>query len=125
MQYDVADTKAYLAALEEDWRRDKLLLLRDLISRKAPDLEEVISYKMLGYRDGEELVFHLNAQKNHVGFYVGNAEKIDPEGDLLEGLNVGKGCIRYSKSVAIDEARMGKFIARAVQMHRDGEDIGC
>ena len=125
MQYDVATPEEYLDALEPDWRRDKLQSLRGLITARAPDLEEVISHKMLGYRDGRGPVFHLNAQKAYVGFYVGNIAKIDPEGALLNGLNLGKGCIRFKKSNEIDTPNIETFIDRAVDLWRQGADIGC
>jgi len=45
----------------------------------------------------------LNAQKNYISLYVGDRHKIDPEMKLLKGLNLGKGCIRISKSKSIPD----------------------
>jgi uncharacterized protein YdhG (YjbR/CyaY superfamily) len=47
MQYDVSTPDEYLSVLEQDWRRDTLLSLREIIQRKAPELKEAIKYKML------------------------------------------------------------------------------
>jgi uncharacterized protein YdhG (YjbR/CyaY superfamily) len=96
-----------------------------IIKSQAPQLAERIHYKMLGYGIGDAFVFHLNAQQAYVSLYVGNASKIDPDGALLEGLNVGKGCIRFTKSIKIDDTRIDEFIARAFAMWRAGEDIDC
>ena len=125
MLYDVQTPEEYLNALEEDWRRSKLMELRAIIFEKAPSLKESIQYKMLGFGDGKDAVFHLNAQKNYVSLYVGNAEKIDPGGQMLKGLDVGKGCIRFKKSVSISDTRIDEFIERTVAMWKDGQDIDC
>lgn len=125
MQYDVTTPDAYLEALESDWRRDTLLQLREIIRAKAPELVEGIDYKMLSYRDSEGIVFGLNAQKHYVSFYVGNASVIDPDGSLLAGLDHGKGCIRFKKSVAVSKTRIASFIARAAELNRRGVDTGC
>ena len=86
MQYDVRTPAEYLEALEDDWRRDTLMFLREIIRKEAPELTETIRYKMLSYDDDRGPVFALNAQKGYVSFYVGNAEKVDPTGENLDGL---------------------------------------
>lgn len=125
MLYEASTPEDYLDQLEADWRRDTLTSLRERIKKSAPDLEESIHYKMLGYGIKETYVFHLNAQKNYVSLYVGNASKIDPDASLLAGLNVGKGCIRFGKSVKVEDTQIAEFIEQAVAMWRQGVDIGC
>ena len=125
MQYDVTTPKEYIAKLEDDWRKEKLKELRSIIKTIAPKLEEGIEYKMLSYKDSKGSVFHLNAQKNYVSLYVGNAEKIDTDGKLLEGIDVGKGCIRIKKSVNIPDTMLDEFIARTVDLREQGKDIDC
>ena len=125
MQYDVKTPAEYMDALEDDWRREKLENLRTLIKSKAPNISEGINYKMLSYGDDTGTLFHLNAQKQYVSLYVGNAKKVDPDGSLLQGLNVGKGCIRFKKSVSIADTRIDEFIERSIDMWQRGEDIYC
>lgn len=125
MQYEATTPTEYLDVLDDDWRKEKLQELRNLICKQAPDLKEGIEYKMLAYYDEKGVMFHLNAQKNYVSLYVGNAEKIDPEKKLLSGLNVGKGCIRFKKSVVISDTQIEEFIKCAVDLWKKGEDIGC
>ena len=125
MQYDVKTPTEYFSALAEDWRKEKLLQLRNIIKAKAPDLEEGIEYKMLSYRDERGSIFHLNAQKNFVGLYVGNAKKVDKKNDLLKSLDVGKGCIRFKKSNVVADTRIDEFIEQAITLWKNGEDIGC
>jgi len=125
VQYDVQTPEEYLNALDDDWRRSTLLELRALVKACAPELVEGISYKMLSYGDGERFVFGLNAQKHYVSLYVGDIRKIDPDGVLLAGLNVGKGCIRFTKSKPVAKTRVAEFIERAVELWRRGEDVDC
>jgi hypothetical protein len=125
MQYEVTTPDEYLNVLEKDWRRDTLVSIRDLIRRHAPDLKETINYKMLNYEDARGSVFALNAQKGYVSLYVGDAAKVDPSGELLEGLSCGKGCIRFMKSVKVSQTRIDEFIARAADVRRRGGDVDC
>lgn len=118
MPYAVGTPDEYLNALEADWRRDTLYALRHLILQHAPELRETIRYKMLSYDDDRGPVFGLNAQKGYVSLYVGNAANVDPTGMLLGGLNRGKGCIRFTKSVNVAVTRIDEFIARAAAGHR-------
>lgn len=116
---------AYLDELADDWRKSTLLALRALILKHAPHWTEGMAYKMLGYRHGDELVMCLNAQKQYVSLYVGNANKVDADGSLLSGLDVGKGCIRFKRRNNVEDTRIDAFIARAVELHGAGLDIGC
>jgi len=43
----------------------------------------------------------------------------------LSGLDRGKGCIRFKKSVKVRETKIDGFISRAAAMHRHGGDIEC
>ncbi len=80
---------------------------------------------MLSYEDDADPIFGLNAQKGYVSFYVGNAQKVDPTGELLGGLDCGKGCIRFKKSTKVAETGIDRFIAQAVTLHRQGVDLDC
>jgi len=123
VQYEADSPQQYMAMLEADWRRERLLILRDLIRNHGPNLVEGIKYKMLVYGDEKRFLFGLNAQKNYVSLYVGDAMKIDPDGSLLVGIDVGKSCIRFTKSKTIANTRIGEFIQRAVEdFHRSGKD---
>jgi len=123
MQYEASTPEEYLNQLELDWRKDKLLQLRELLLSHG--LNESIEYKMLGYSDEKGLIFSLNAQKAYTALYVGDADKIDTTGELLEGINRGKGCLRFKKSNVIEDSRISEFIDKAVEMWKKGEDIDC
>jgi uncharacterized protein YdhG (YjbR/CyaY superfamily) len=125
MQYDADSPLQYLDALEEDWRKETLMKLREMIQSVDPELKEGVEYKMLSFGNDESNLFHLNAQKAYVSLYVGNISKIDNSGELLDGLSTGKGCIRFSKSVEPADTRIDEFIERAVQIWKEGGDTSC
>lgn len=125
MLYDVDTPEAYLEALENDWRKDKLLKIRSFILDNIPEIDEGIQYKMLSYGKKELTLFHLNAQKNYVSLYVGDHKKIDPNNELLNGLDCGKGCIRIKKSIEIEQTGLENFIIKAITLWRQGEDLSC
>ena len=125
MQYDAKTPAEYISLLEDDWRKETLLAIRGLLKSRAPEVVEGIKYKLLSYNDEGGDVFCLNAQKNYVSFYVGNAKSIDPDGTLLKGLDVGKGCIRFKKSVSLANTRFDEFLERALAMRKRGEGFGC
>ncbi|MBO9488783.1 DUF1801 domain-containing protein [Endozoicomonas sp. G2_1] len=125
MQYDVSSPLEYMESLDIDWRKDKLQELRQMILQQDSAIQETISYKMLCFTLNESVLFHLNAQKGYVSLYCGDTNKIDPEGELLKGLSVGKGCIRFTKTKDISTTRINEFIKQAVILLKEGKDIGC
>ena len=125
MKYDAKTPAEYLRMLEPDWRKEKLLEIRNLIKKHGPELKEGIKYGALSYGYSSGGGFGLNAQKNSVNLYVGTAGKVDPDGCLLAGLDVGKGCIRFKKSKAVADTRIEEFIERAMYMLRNEKDFGC
>jgi len=125
MQYDVSTPAEYMESLADDWRREALASLRELIKDKAPELAEGVDYKMLSYRDAAGVVFYLNAQKHYVSLYVGDASKVDPSGELLQGLDRGKGCVRFKRRDVVAGTRIAEFIERTTSLRREGADVGC
>ncbi|MCP3029460.1 iron chaperone [Halobacillus sp. A5] len=125
MQYDVNTPQEYMEALDDDWRKEKLLAVRQWILKNGPELEEGIQYKMLCYGSGSHTLFQLNAQKSYVSLYVGNIEKIENAKNLLSGLNYGKGCIRIKKSVDLNTSGLDEFIKTTTEMWRAGNDTSC
>ena len=116
----------FLSRLEDDWRKDKLLKVRQLLLQ-YPELEESMNYGMLAYGSESqgEALFQLNAQKNYVSLYVGDISKVDPEGEMLKGLNLGKGCIRISKSKKISETGLEAFVKKTLELWLLGIDTSC
>jgi uncharacterized protein YdhG (YjbR/CyaY superfamily) len=125
MQYDVDTVEAYFLALENDWREEKLRQVRALLLSCFPELNEGINYKMLSYSLEQTPIFHLNAQSNYVGLYVGDIGKIDPEKRIAQHFNIGKGCIRISKTKQVDDGPLEEFIRAATELVKAGKDHSC
>ncbi|WP_421763112.1 DUF1801 domain-containing protein [Ekhidna sp.] len=123
MLYDVNTPSEYLTELDEDWRKEKLMELRSILL--GYKFTEGIRYKMLSYADDRGVVFQLNAQKNYVALYVGDASKVDPDGELLKGIDHGKGCLRFKKTTSLAETKIEAFIKNAVDKWKKGGDIDC
>lgn len=125
MQYEAATPKEYFELLDDDWRKEKLLIVRRFIMDYAPELEEGIQYKMLSYGNGSSGLFGLNAQKSYVSLYVGDIEKIDNAKELLAGFDYGKGCIRIKKSLDLHDSTLEEFVKVAIDTWRSGGSTSC
>ncbi len=125
MQYKAETPGEYLEALDDDWRKEQLLLIRSMIQAHGPELKEGIQYKMLCYGDGQRNLFHLNAQRAYVSLYVGDLNKLEGAGELLTDFDTGKGCIRVRKSTDLSTTRLETFIARTIDHWRKSGDTDC
>ena len=125
MLYKAKTPSEYLKTIDNDWRKDKLIEVRELIKKNGPDLKEEIRYKMLSYEYDEKVVFNLNAQKSYVSLYVGNVEKVENAKDLLKEFNIGKGCIRIKKSIDLSKTNIEKFIKETINIWKNGGNTDC
>ena len=116
MQYEVKTSKEYLEQLENDWRKEKLMQVREMIIKNAPYLDERIEYKMLSYAKNGKSIFNLNAQRTYVSLYVGTINKVEDAQELLKDFDTGKGCIRIKKKVTIPKTGLEDFIRRTIEL---------
>lgn len=125
MQYKASTPKEYLQQLDDDWRKEKLQQLREMLLKSSTNINEGIEYKMLSYGvDGKNL-FHLNAQKHYVSLYVGNIEKVEKADNLLRGFDHGKGCIRVKKHSNITDGKLQAFILHTLDIWYKGRNTDC
>lgn len=125
MQYEAKTPEEYFKLLDDDWRKEKLLIVRRFITENAPELEESIQYKMLSYGKGTCTLFGLNAQKSYVSLYVGDIEKIKKAKELLTGFDYGKGCIRIRKSLDLHNSTLEDFVKSAIDTWKSNGDTSC
>ncbi|MEM9833879.1 MAG: DUF1801 domain-containing protein [Bacteroidota bacterium] len=125
MQYKANTPEEYINQLEDDWRKEKLEAVREMIKANAPELVEGIEYKMLSYGDSEKHLFHLNAQRAYVSLYIGNIDKVADARELLQNLDLGKGCIRIKKNQELEKTNLNEFISRVIHLWREGKDTNC
>lgn len=112
MRRDADNPEEYLAGLE-GWRRAKVECLRRLVLASAPRVTETVRSGILYYDDGGDL-FALAAQKRYVSLYVLAPGILSADDGRLEGLDRGKGCIRFGARAEIPEAVIGDLLRRAV-----------
>lgn len=125
MLYNVKTPSEYLKKLDKDWRKNKLIEVREMIKKNGPELIEGIKYKMLSYEYDDKIIFSLNAQQAYVSLYVGNVDKVENARKLLKEFNIGKGCIRIKKSIDLQESNLEKFIANTIEIWRKGGETDC
>ncbi len=100
MRSRAADVDAYVDEAPPD-RRELLGALRKLCLDALPGYEEGMDYGMPSYKRTEvEVAFA--SQKSYVSLYVLKQEVLDAHRERLDGLDVGKGCIRYPSPAKVD-----------------------
>lgn len=118
MQSQASTVTAYLKEVPPE-RRDTLARLRQLCLEVLEGYEEAMTYGMPGYKrkGATEPEIGFASQKNYISLYVLKQEVMQANRHLLQGVSLGKGCIRYSKPEKIDfevvrklllESRMSK-----------------
>src|SRR5580693_3255534 len=91
----------YLAALPAD-RRTSLVRLRKICRDALPGFTETMRFGMPCFQKDGETVVSFARQKQHISLYVGRPAVVDTFRSRLGQLNVGKGCIRFSKVEQMD-----------------------
>ena len=125
MQYEAKTPGEYLEKLENDWRKDKLQQVREMIRSQGPQLKEGIEYKMLSYGMNGKNIFHLNAQAAYISLYVGNIDKVENAKELLRGFDRGKGCIRIKQKANLSVGGLEEFIKQTVALWDRGGNTDC
>ncbi|MCX4788206.1 MULTISPECIES: iron chaperone [unclassified Streptomyces] len=100
---EAKDVAGYLAEVPEE-RRDALTRLRELCRAELAGFDEVMAYGMPAYeRDGTaEIAFA--SQKQYISFYLMRSDVREAFAERLAGQDMGKGCLRFRKTEAIDYA---------------------
>ena len=102
MQSKAKNVDDYLKEVPEE-RREVLAQLRKLCLEILDGYEESMVYGMPSYRLGSgEVEVAFASQKNYISFYILKEEVLNRHRESLAELNLGKGCIRYSKPEKID-----------------------
>jgi uncharacterized protein YdhG (YjbR/CyaY superfamily) len=97
------DVDSYLAQVPAD-RRTVLSELREVCGRLLAGFDEAMSYGMPTYRRDGVAEIAWASHKRYISLYVMRADVLDAHREQLAGLDVGKGCIRYSSPAAVDFA---------------------
>jgi uncharacterized protein YdhG (YjbR/CyaY superfamily) len=102
MMSKATTVEEYLADVPEE-RRRALETLRTLCLEELAGYEEGMQYGMPSYsRDGSAVEVAFASQKNYISLYVMRESVVRANAHLLDGLSVGKGCIRFKRPEQID-----------------------
>jgi uncharacterized protein YdhG (YjbR/CyaY superfamily) len=105
----VADHDAYIAEAHKDLR-PLLIQLRKQLARALPDAEEVIAYKMPGFRMGKSIVAGYAAFSKQCGLYLSPAAIKAHAADIAAaGLKATKTGVTFSPSQPIPDALVRKL----------------
>jgi len=91
------DVDAYIAALAED-RRGPMTELRETVRAAAPDAEEVITYKMPGFKARGSFLVSYDAFKQHYSLFPWNEEMVAELGDQIAPYVKGRGTLQFPAS---------------------------
>ena len=104
-----ADHDAYIAEAAEDLR-PLLVRLRVQLARALPDAEEVIAYKMPGFRIGQTIVAGYAAFSKQCGLYVSPSAIASHAADIsAAGLKSTKTGVTFSPSQPIPDELIKKL----------------
>lgn len=84
---------AYLEGLAPD-RREALTTLRAVVRGMVPEAEETMRYRMPTYERDGSVVCSFASQKRYMSLYM-DADLVDAYRHELDGLDLGKSCIRF------------------------------
>src|SRR5689334_10128914 len=101
MQSNAPDVATYLHHIPEH-RVACLTALRQLCLDILVGYEEGMDYGMPCYKKNATIEVAFASQKNYIALYILKKAVLDAQRSKLQGLSVGKGCIRYSKPEKID-----------------------
>jgi uncharacterized protein YdhG (YjbR/CyaY superfamily) len=112
-----ADHDAYIAEAPEDLR-PLLVRLRAQLARALPDAEEIIAYKMPGFRIGQSVVAGYAAFSKQCGLYLSSAAITSHADDIAAaGLKFTKTGITFSPSRPIPDALVTKLALASRRDH--------
>ena len=114
MQSKAKDVTTYIQEAPAD-RQAHLAKLRELCLEVLTGYEEVMGYGMPGYKKNGVAEVGFANQKNYISLYILKEEVVQTNRELLKGLSVGKGCIRYSNLKKMDLVVIRKLLVDTVR----------
>jgi uncharacterized protein YdhG (YjbR/CyaY superfamily) len=118
MQSQAKNVDAYLEEVPAQ-RMAALQRLRDLCVTHLTGYEESMVYGMPSYSKDGTVEVGFASQKQYISLYILKQEVFDRHRPALAGLNLGKGCIRYTRPEKIDFAVVEQLLADTVTSNVD------
>lgn len=112
------EVDAYIAALPEP-KRGAMASLRATIRAAAPDADEVITYKMPGFKSGGQFLVSYDAFAKHYSLFPASQVIIDALGEEVAPHVKGRGTLQFPASAPLPldlirrivEVRVGEVAA--------------
>jgi uncharacterized protein YdhG (YjbR/CyaY superfamily) len=101
-------------------RQHALRQLRALCLEMLPGFEESMQYGMPSYQRNGVAEVSFASQKNYLSLYILKQDVLDAHRSALAGINLGKGCIRYTRPEKIDFTLVRQMLA---ETHTSGSPI--
>jgi uncharacterized protein YdhG (YjbR/CyaY superfamily) len=101
MKSAATDVDGYISEQLEGWR-DTLQRFRHLCRRLLPGHTEEMAHGMPTYSRAGRMEVAFAKQVNYLSFYVLKESVLHDLRPRLEGLTLGKGCIRYRRAEQVD-----------------------
>ncbi|MDM7862094.1 DUF1801 domain-containing protein [Alteromonas sp. ASW11-36] len=121
MQHNCESPQAYMASLDQDWRKALIEDISASIRSLAPDSVPFIKYGMLAFGTPEaavqvdgDAICCMNAQKNYVSVYVGDVKRVDPTGAVFQTFDCGRSCVRIKRTKAAQTDTIQQLLVATV-----------
>ena len=113
---DPTPVDAYLATLPDD-RRAAMQTLRETIRAAAPEADEVITYKMPGFRLDGRFFVSYDAYKRHYSLFPASDGVVTELGDEIRPYLAGRGTIRFPADRPIPTDLVRRIIEIRLREH--------
>lgn len=113
MKSKAKDVNTYLEEVPEK-RLPALKKLRALCQEHLPGYAESMVYNMPSYTQNDVVEVAFASQKQHICVYILKHDVMLANAEALQGLNHGKGCIRYGNPAKIDYELITKLLKETV-----------
>jgi uncharacterized protein YdhG (YjbR/CyaY superfamily) len=110
------EVDAYMQAQSPE-RRTALEKLRRLVLDTVPDAVETIKYRMPTYDYAGEMLCAFASQKHHMSLYM-DTQVVDKHRSQLQGLDIGKSCIRFKRLEALPLDEIELMLKETVHKHQ-------
>lgn len=110
MQSDAKTVSTYLTEVPAK-RLEALTRLRALCVETLDGYAESMQYGMPSYSKEGTVEVAFASQKSYISLYILKQEVLDKHRPSLAGINLGKGCIRYTSPKRIDFAVVKQLLA--------------
>jgi uncharacterized protein YdhG (YjbR/CyaY superfamily) len=107
------EVDSYLESLGAD-RQAALARLRSLVFEVAPDAAETMHYRMPTYHFRHELLCAFASQKQYMSLYM-DARLVEKYREKLQGLDIGKSCIRFKRMEQLPLGTIRKMLVERVR----------